>query len=588
MDAAPGCALRQPFSSPGAAGAVGATAGDAPARAVGGSQPHAPHPLPTSCPVAYFGSATDIGRRAYQEDLSLVLPYWPACTDGGLAADGAAAPPDARAELGLPSGALALLFDGHGGPRAAHHAAQHLPRLLARALRSRGEQPNAAASDGIEGEASGGAGGGVPASSAAPALPASAGMTGCAFARATARALGEVDASFCEWARRDGLHDGSTVLLALVSGCEARLHPSVRAAAQHRARADAPRELGAAAQLFVANIGDSRCVLGRSPAAACANFRRSSRSPSRAASVPPIDAVRLSRDHRPTDPAEKARILGAGGRVQMGRVGVDGCRMSLSVSRCLGDVELKDPPGARLQPPAAGRAGPPLVSSAHSLPARLPSVKLALAGVSSWREEATALRSGGDFATVAPPGLLGDPAASAPTSATLPAPDGAPSSARKRARAGAKPPPGGAAAAPSAAEPAAPRTQPPSTPPAISLGVISVEPHVTSLALSEADRFAVLGSDGLFDSLTDERVVRCVGEHLRAALARAAASPLERAPPPDGCALAQECAQALVKSALANGAVDNVTALVVLFDWADARGAAAGGQAAPAAASAPK
>jgi serine/threonine protein phosphatase PrpC len=122
-------------------------------------------------------------------------------------------------------------------------------------------------------------------------------------------------------------------------------------------------------------------------------------------------------------------------------------------------------------------------------------------------------------------------------------------------------PASGAAAVPSAALPP----------------VISLQPHVARVPLTELDRFAVLGSDGLYDTLSDEKVVRCVDDHLRAAIARAA-SARQPAPPPDGCVLARECAHALVRSALSNGAADNVTALVVLFDWA--RAAPEGGLAA--------
>jgi hypothetical protein len=55
--------------------------------------------------------------------------------------------------------------------------------------------------------------------------------------------------------------------------------------------------------------------------------------------------------------------------------------------------------------------------------------------------------------------------------------------------------------------------------------------------------------------------VRCVAERLRTAAAR---SPARKA---DGCALARECAQALCTGAIGAGSCDNVTALVVLFDW---------------------
>ena len=66
-------------------------------------------------------------------------------------------------------------------------------------------------------------------------------------------------------------------------------------------------------QLIVANAGDSRCVLCRSG-----------------------EASALSRDHKPTDPDEHARIAAAGGFVTEGRV-----NGSLNLSRALGDMEYK-------------------------------------------------------------------------------------------------------------------------------------------------------------------------------------------------------------------------------------------------------
>lgn len=66
----------------------------------------------------------------------------------------------------------------------------------------------------------------------------------------------------------------------------------------------------------VANVGDSRLALYR-PAAA-----------------PPFATA----DHKPTDPAEKARVKRAGGRVMLGRVnGV------LAMTRALGNFEQKNP-----------------------------------------------------------------------------------------------------------------------------------------------------------------------------------------------------------------------------------------------------
>mmetsp|Transcript_24982 Transcript_24982/g.59454 ORF Transcript_24982/g.59454 Transcript_24982/m.59454 type:complete len:324 (-) Transcript_24982:110-1081(-) len=72
-------------------------------------------------------------------------------------------------------------------------------------------------------------------------------------------------------------------------------------------------------RLWVANAGDSRCVL------------------SRAGVVEP-----MSRDHKPSDPAELERINKAGGFVCEGRI-----NGSLNLSRALGDLEFKGQDGLR-------------------------------------------------------------------------------------------------------------------------------------------------------------------------------------------------------------------------------------------------
>ncbi|CAG9336276.1 unnamed protein product [Blepharisma stoltei] len=66
-------------------------------------------------------------------------------------------------------------------------------------------------------------------------------------------------------------------------------------------------------ELYVANAGDSRCVL-------CRNGQ----------------AVELSIDHKPDMPEEKNRIYRAGGNVEDGRV-----MGNLNLSRCIGDLEYK-------------------------------------------------------------------------------------------------------------------------------------------------------------------------------------------------------------------------------------------------------
>ena len=66
-------------------------------------------------------------------------------------------------------------------------------------------------------------------------------------------------------------------------------------------------------KLVVANAGDSRAVLCRRG-----------------------EAIDLSRDHKPTDEDERARIMKAGGFVSEGRV-----NGSLALSRAIGDLEYK-------------------------------------------------------------------------------------------------------------------------------------------------------------------------------------------------------------------------------------------------------
>jgi serine/threonine protein phosphatase PrpC len=68
--------------------------------------------------------------------------------------------------------------------------------------------------------------------------------------------------------------------------------------------------------LYVANSGDSRCVLGRAGT-----------------------AVDMSYDHKPENAGELARITAAGGSVIDGRV-----NGNLNLSRSLGDFEYKQNP----------------------------------------------------------------------------------------------------------------------------------------------------------------------------------------------------------------------------------------------------
>ena len=75
--------------------------------------------------------------------------------------------------------------------------------------------------------------------------------------------------------------------------------------------------------LVVANAGDSRSVVGKIVAGK---------------DTADIEAEPMSKDHKPSDAPERARIVAAGGHVSMNRVDGD-----LAVSRALGDFIYKNP-----------------------------------------------------------------------------------------------------------------------------------------------------------------------------------------------------------------------------------------------------
>lgn len=71
-------------------------------------------------------------------------------------------------------------------------------------------------------------------------------------------------------------------------------------------------------KLYIANAGDARGVLVRGN-----------------------QAIRLTRDHKATDPQEQERIRRMGGSADGGYVNLPGVRYGVAVSRALGDLELK-------------------------------------------------------------------------------------------------------------------------------------------------------------------------------------------------------------------------------------------------------
>eukprot|EP00760_Papus_ankaliazontas_P002878 PhM_4_TR11312/c1_g1_i1/m.99429 len=102
----------------------------------------------------------------------------------------------------------------------------------------------------------------------------------------------QVDRAFMD----SGAPDGSTGVFALITAVDG-----------------APGQY----DLLVANIGDSRCMVGDGATKSC---------------------VSLTEDHKPTNPSESQRITSAGAMVSNGRVNGD-----LAVSRAFGDAPYKTP-----------------------------------------------------------------------------------------------------------------------------------------------------------------------------------------------------------------------------------------------------
>jgi len=93
------------------------------------------------------------------------------------------------------------------------------------------------------------------------------------------------------------------------------------------------------------------------------------------------------------------------------------------------------------------------------------------------------------------------------------------------------------------------------------LQLVSAEPNIRVRPLKDEDRFVILGTDGLWDVLSDERAAQLVR----------AAFTLEGE---EGEALwnvtdhtMKQAADLLISTALNAGVSDNVTALVIAFQW---------------------
>ena len=316
--------------------------------------------------------------------------------------------------------------------------------------------------------------------------------------------------------------------------------------------------------LVVANLGDSRIVL-------CTGGK----------------AVRLSEDHKPSNPKELARIQKAGGFVRS-VMGISRLNGDLSLSRAFGDGEYKRPawrPASRSSPPArspALRASPPTLRSQSSSPplrAQTPS-----------KLKAAIEAAGGAPAAAPSPALITAPgkgfARATGAAASSPAPSGKLASRALRGVAGR----GGAGAALAAAlagaeleagdgkengegrgdeisvvssagsestastvsthsgAPAS-RSAPPAPAPAEPEGPLSAIPDLFERKLEPADQFLLLACDGVWDVFSDEVAVK----HVLSGLSGSGNDP-------------RKAADYLVEQVLRSGrCTDNVTALVVLL-----------------------
>merc|ERR1712194_60526 len=148
-------------------------------------------------------------------------------------------------------------------------------------------------------------------------------LTEAYLREAVLQACATVDEEFLIRARHLDMMDGLTLILALVFPDPSK--PGFN-------------------KLLVANVGDSRAVLGRA---------QQSADPESADA--PLEALRLSEDHKPNRPDEKERIESRGGLMQHHGVwrvfmpqpicfaGKRIPRWGLAVSRAFGDLLLKEP-----------------------------------------------------------------------------------------------------------------------------------------------------------------------------------------------------------------------------------------------------
>jgi len=159
------------------------------------------------------------------------------------------------------------VLDGHGGSRCADFALRELHARLA--------ADESLRADGSDAES---------------------------VARSFERCFEQTDADFLKLAHLESLGDGTTVLCALLQ--QATLH--------------------------IANLGDTRAVLGRQVAGGAGE----------------CEAIRLSIDHKPNVPEEQQRVTARGGSVRCVQgcwraMGPPGVKTMLAISRALGNKALK-------------------------------------------------------------------------------------------------------------------------------------------------------------------------------------------------------------------------------------------------------
>jgi serine/threonine protein phosphatase PrpC len=305
--------------------------------------------------------------------------------------------------------------------------------------------------------------------------------------------------------------------------------------------------------LIVANLGDSRIVL-------CTGGK----------------AVRLSEDHKPSNPKELARIQKAGGFVRS-VMGISRLNGDLSLSRAFGDGEYKRP-ASRSSPPArsspALRASPPSLRSQSSSPplrAQTPSkLKAAIEAAAGAPAAAPSPAPGKGFAratgaTASSPapsgklasralrGVAGRAGAGAALAAALAGAELVAGDGKENGEGGGDEisvsSAGSESTVSSHSGAPAPRSAPPAPAPAEPEGPLSAIPDIFERKLDPADQFLLLACDGVWDVFSDEVAVK----HVLSGLSGSGNDP-------------RKAADYLVEQVLRSGrCTDNVTALVVLL-----------------------